>query len=94
VTADPDAPVPYTLTAKADAELVETWKDRVAADLDAFYGHPSGTAARLFAKLDVPGADPEVTWEAVAEAADEWDCADSAGYQDRVDVGLEPEVGQ
>ena len=30
--------------------------------------------------------------EAEAEWADEWDCADSAAYQARVEAGLEPEA--
>jgi hypothetical protein len=89
----PDRPVPYSLAARAEAELGTTdpTPDAVAtaAAIDAFYGRSPGTAARLYTALS--GTDPEVTWEAVIEAADEWDSADSAAYQTRVEAGLEPE---
>ena len=38
-------------------------------------------------------ARAEAEAEAEAEWADEWDCFDSAAYQDRVEAGLEPEAG-
>ena len=40
-----------------------------------------------------PEPDPDLEAEAEAEWADEWDGADSAAYQARVEVGLEPEAG-
>jgi hypothetical protein len=90
----PDRPVPYSLTAQAEAELgaIDPAPDAgtTAATIDAYYGRRPGTAARLYA--EVSGPDPEVTWEAVIEAADEWDSADSAAYQARVEAGLEPEA--
>jgi hypothetical protein len=85
-------PIPYTLTAEGEAvaEAEPEPAPEAGAALDAFYGRRPGTAARLYAQLE--GPDPEVTWEAVAEAIDEWDCADSAAYQARVEAGLEPEA--
>lgn len=90
----PDRPVPYSLTARAEAELAAPVPGAgvIAAAIDEFYGRTPGTAARLYAEL--AGPDPEATWEAVAEAADEWDCFDAAAYQARVEAGLEPEAGQ
>ena len=92
----PDRPVPSSLTAWAEAELgtSEPAPDAgaTAAAIDAFYGRRPGTAARLYTAL--AGADPKVTWEAVIEAADEWDSADSAAYQARVEAGLEPADGE
>jgi hypothetical protein len=91
-----DQPVPYTLTAEGEAAAVAEptlppGAEGTAAAIDEFYGRTPGTAARLYAEL--AGPDPEVTWEAVAEAADEWDCFDAAAYMDRVEAGLEPEAG-
>jgi hypothetical protein len=96
--AAPDHPAPYSLTARAEAELAAPEPEpapdaeATAAAIDEFYGRTPGTAERLYAEL--AGPDPAVTWEAVAEAADEWDCFDSAAYQARVEAGLEPEAGQ
>jgi hypothetical protein len=91
----PDRPIPYTLTARAEAALAASdpapGADATAAAIDAFYGRRPGTAARLYNQL--AGPDPEATWEAVAEAADEWDCADSAAWQARVEAGMKPEAG-
>jgi hypothetical protein len=87
----PDRPVPHSLTAQAEAALgtsEPTPGAEATAAIDAFYGRHPGTAARLYTELS--GPDPEVTWEAVIEAADEWDSADSAAYQARVEAGLEP----
>ena len=90
----PDRPVPYSLTAQAEAELGTSdpapGDEATAAAIDAFYGRQPGTAARLYTEL--AGPDPEVTWEAVIEAADEWDSADADAYQARVEAGLEPEA--
>ena len=89
----PDRPVPYSLTARAEAELgtSDPAPDaEAAATIDAFYGRRPGTAARLYAEL--AGPDPEVTWQAVIEAADEWDSADSAAYQARAEASLEPKA--
>jgi hypothetical protein len=89
----PDRPVPYSLTVRAEAEFGTSDPapdaEDTAAAIDAFYGRRPGTAARLYTELS--GPDPEVTWEAVIEAADEWDSADSAAYQARVEARLEPE---
>ena len=86
----PDRPVPYTLTAQAEAELGTSdpapGDEATAAAIDAFYGRQPGTAARLYTEL--AGPDPEVTWEAVIEAVDEWDSADADAYQARVEAGL------
>ena len=90
----PDRPVPYSLTAQAEAELgtsdPASGDEATAAAIDAFYGRQPGTAARLYTEL--AGPDPEVTWEAVIEAADEWDSADADAYQARVEAGLEPDA--
>ena len=64
--------------------------EATAAAIDEFYGRSPGTAARLYTEL--AGPDPAVTWEAVIEAADEWDSADADAYQARVEAGLEPEA--
>jgi hypothetical protein len=44
----------------------------------------------------VPDPDPEPEPDAELEPdwSREWDCADSAAYQARVEAGLEPEAGQ
>jgi hypothetical protein len=55
----PSCPVPYTLTAWAEAALAE------------------------------PEPEPELQ----PDWSREWDCADSAAYQARVEAGLEPEAG-
>jgi hypothetical protein len=88
----PDRPVPYSLTARAEAELGTSnpAPGATAAAIDAFYGRRPGTAARLYAEL--AGPDPEVTWQAVIEAADEWDSVDSAAYQARAEANLEPKA--
>jgi hypothetical protein len=85
----PDRPVPYSLTPRAEVELAEA--EARATAIDVFCGRPPGTADRLYAQLE--GPDPEATWEAVAEAADEWDSRDSGRHQARVEAGLEPEAG-
>jgi hypothetical protein len=92
-----DQPGPYALTAEGEAAAAAEPElppggEATAAAIDQFYGRAPGTAARLYAEL--AGPDPEVTWEAVAEAADEWDCFDSAADDARAEARLEPEAGQ
>jgi hypothetical protein len=61
-----------------------------AAMADEYFGREPGTAAGLLgAELSL---DPEIAYEQAAEILDEWDSADSAAYQARVEAGLEPEA--
>ena len=90
----PDRPVPYTLTAQAEAELGTSdpapGDEATAAAIDAFYGRQPGTAARLYTEL--AGPDPEATWEAVIETVDERASADAEAREARVEAGPEPEA--
>jgi hypothetical protein len=61
-----------------------------AAIADEFFGREPGTAARLLGAELSP--DPEIAHEQAMEILDEWDSADSAAYQARVEAGIEPEV--
>lgn len=70
-------PTPYDVGLTYDPDL--GW--------EAFPDLPSRQPAPVFSE---PTA-AELAAEAEAEWADNWDSADSAAYQDRVEAGLEPE---
>jgi hypothetical protein len=88
----PQSPVPYSLTPEAEAALSGSREiEEAFHTAEENYGRQPGTAARLLADQEIAG--PEAAYELAAEVLDEWDSAESAAHQDRLEAqGAEPEA--
>src|SRR5690348_10756396 len=81
-------PVPYSLTPAAEVALAGSPEIEAAfAAAEENYGRQPGTAARLLASYEIDNA--EAAYDLAAEVLDEWDSADSAAYQDRLEAETE-----
>jgi hypothetical protein len=80
----------------SDADFERLVAERQQTEAAFVAAYDRGLARELEAEADLwtgPGWDTPLATdpEAEAEWADEWDSADSAAYQARVEAGLEPE---